>query len=209
MLMLDAPCDGYPSGLKVRLAWWAEPEMLQPGEKVTFYGRRGGGGRCWSAARPRAGRWWAPGGVSADPTTRRGGPAGRLASARGQRAGRRYLRWGPRRFGWGLVAAVVATLIGTVPALTGHLSGGQLRPGDCLTGSNLGLDTSNAWPDMFAAVPCTSPHLAEVSSRRNAWPKSPAAYPARVVISDQGYARCLTAFSAYDGLGEIGFVIHD
>jgi len=39
MLMLDAPCDGYPSGLKVRLAWWAEPEMLLPGEKVTFYGR--------------------------------------------------------------------------------------------------------------------------------------------------------------------------
>ena len=93
---------------------------------------------------------------------------------------------------------------GTVPALTGHLSEGQLRPGDCLTGSNLGLDTSNAWPDMFAAVPCTSPHLTEVFFAGNAWPKSPVAYPGDNAISDQGYARCLTAFSAYDGTGNSG-----
>jgi hypothetical protein len=44
-LMLDAPCDGYPSGLKVRLAWWAGPALLLPGEDVTFYGRRGGTGK--------------------------------------------------------------------------------------------------------------------------------------------------------------------
>jgi len=30
-LVLDAPDDGYPSKLKVRLAWWAEPQILPPG----------------------------------------------------------------------------------------------------------------------------------------------------------------------------------
>ena len=205
MLMLDAPCDGYPSGLKVRLAWWAEPEMLQPGEKVTFYGRRGGLGPLLVSSSAPGGALVGTGGRRPTPLPGEEVPQDVSHQPGGQRAGRRYLRWGPLAiFGLGLVAAVVATLIGTVPALTGHLSGGQLRPGDCLTGSNLGLDTSNAWPDMFAAVPCTSPHLAEVFFAGNAWPKSPAAYPGDNAISDQGYARCLTAFSAYDGIGNLG-----
>ena len=158
-VMLGAPCDGYPSGLQVRLPWWAGPE-----EAVQD-----------------------------------------VPHQAGQLAGRRYLQWGPQViFGLGLVVAVTATLIAWDPPLTGHLGAGQLRTGDCLAGANLGLDTSNAWPYMFAAVPCTSPHLAEVFFAGSAWPKSPAAYPGDNAISDHGDARCLTAFSAYDGIGNLG-----
>ena len=199
MLMLDAPCDGYPSGLKVRLAWWAEPEILQPGEKVTFYGRRGGVGLLLVSRS-------APGGAFVGTGRRRPAPLagwGALQDASyqpgGQRAGRRYLRWGPLAiFGLGLVAAVVATLIGTVPALTGHLSWEQLRAGDCLTGSNLGLGTGSDWP-WVTAVPCTSQHLGEVFFAGNAWPQS-MAYPGDKVVGNQAYTRCFTAFSAYDGI---------
>jgi len=200
MLMLDAPCDGYPSGLKVRLAWWAEPEMLQPGEKVTFYGRRGGVGQLLVSSSAPGGAFVGTGRRRPTPLPGEEVPQDASHQPGGQRAGRRYLRWGPLAiFGLGLVAAVVATLIGTVPALTGHLSEGQLRPGDCLTGSNLGLGSGNSWP-WPTAVPCTGQHLAEVFFSRNAWPQSLAAYPGDNAISDQGWARCLTAFRAYDGI---------
>jgi len=93
----------------------------------------------------------------------------------------------------------MTTLIAWVPSLTGHLGTAQFRPGDCLTGAALGLGSGRTWPYMVAAVPCTDPHLAEVFFAGNAWPTSPTAYPGDNAISDQGYARCLTAFSAYDG----------
>ena len=56
ILTLDAPCNGYLSGLQVRLPWWAEPETLLPGESVTLYGRPAGAGRLLvsSSARRRA-----------------------------------------------------------------------------------------------------------------------------------------------------------
>ena len=204
-LMLDAPADGHPYALKVRLAWWAEPEVLLPGERVTFYGRPGGVGRLLmsSPAQDRAfvgtGRRWP------------GPPAGEQAvqdaphQLGSQRAGRRYLRWGPLVIaGLGFVVAVAATLITAVPSLTGHLSEGELRPGDCLTGSNLGLGTGRTWPYMVAAVRCTDQHLAEVVFSGNAWPQSPAPYPGDYEISDEGYARCLIAYRAYVGIGITG-----
>jgi hypothetical protein len=200
-LMLAAPYDGYPSGLKVRLAWWAEPETLQPGENVTYCGRRGGGGMLLvsSPARERA--------FAATGRRRPAVSAGEWAVQRvphqpgGQRAERRYLRWAPEGiFSLGLVVAVTATLIAWVPPLTGHLSLGELRPGDCLTGSTLGLGSGSTWPYMVAAAPCAGPHLAEVFFAGNAWPQSPAAYPGDNAISDHGYARCLAAFRAYDGI---------
>jgi hypothetical protein len=199
-LMLDAPCDGYPSGLKVRLAWWAGPALLLPGEDVTFYGRRGGTGKLL-VSNPGSDRalvgtgrrrelplpgWKAPQNLSHQPAR--------------QRAGRRYLRWGPLTiFGLGLVAAVVATLIATVPPLTGHRTEGELRAGDCLTGSNLDLDGSASWPNWVAAVPCTSQHLAEVFFTGNAWPQS-MAYPGDAAVDDQADARCLSEFRTYDGI---------
>ena len=56
ILTLDAPCKRNLSGLQVRLAWWAEPETLLPGESVTLYGRPAGAGRLLvsSSARRRA-----------------------------------------------------------------------------------------------------------------------------------------------------------
>jgi hypothetical protein len=51
-LVLDAPRDGYASGLRVRCAWWSAPEMLMPGEIVTLYGRPGGTPRI---SRPASG----------------------------------------------------------------------------------------------------------------------------------------------------------
>lgn len=198
MLMLDTPWDGSPSRLKVRLAWWAEPEQLPPGENVTFYGRPGGVGRVLvsSSAQGRAfvGTGRRPASQVGEETVQDAPP-----QPGGQRAGRRYLRWAPPAIaGAGFVAAVAATLISAVPSLTGHLANWQLRPGDCLTGSNLGLGTGDTWPYMVAAVPCTDWHLAEVFFSRKSWPRS-LAYPGDNAISDQGHARCLTEFKAYDG----------
>ena len=203
MLMLDAPCDGYPSGLKVRLAWWAEPEMLLPGEKVTFYGRRGAVGQLLVSHSAPGGAFVGTGRRRPTPLPGEEVPQDASHQPGGQRTGRRYLRCGPLAiFGLGLVAAVVATLIGTVPALTGQLSLGQLRPGDCLTGSNLGLGTGSDWP-WVTAVPCTSQHLGEVFFAGNAWPQS-MAYPGDNVVGNQAHTRCLTAFSAYDGTDNSG-----
>jgi DivIVA domain-containing protein len=202
VLVLDAPEDGYPSGLEVRLAWWAEPEMLLPGESVRFYGRPGGVGRLLvsSSAPDRA----FAGTGRRRPVSRAGQDAAQTVPHQpgGQWARRRYLRWGPPAiFGVGLAAAVMTTLVVWVPSLTGHLGTAQFRPGDCLTGAALGLGSGRTWPYMVAPVPCTDPHLAEVFFAGNAWPRSPTAYPGDNTISGQGYARCLTAFSAYDGTG--------
>ena len=95
--------------------------------------------------------------------------------------------------------AVAATVIAAVPSLTGHLTEGQLQAGDCLTGANLGLDNNNPWPYMVATTSCTRQHLAEVFFSGNAWPQS-MAYPGYNAVTTQDYARCLSAFSAYDGV---------
>jgi hypothetical protein len=200
VLMLDAPADGYPSGLKVRLAWWAEPVMLPPGESVRCYTRRGGAGRLVVSRT-------APG--AAFVGTGRRLPVllpswkvspGAVYKPVGQQAGRGYLRWGPLAiFSLGLAAAVVATPFGMVPALTGHRGLGDLRQGDCLTGANLGLGSGDTWPQWVRAVPCTSQHVGEVFFAANAWPQS-RAYPGDNAIGDLAYARCLPAFRAYDGI---------
>ena len=198
MLMLDAPCDGYPSDLEVRLAWWAEPEGRLPGEKVTCCGRRDSVGKLLVTSSAPGGAFVGTGRRRPSPLTSEEASQDASHGPGGQRAGRRYLRWGPLAiFGLGLVAAVVATLIGTVPAMTGHLGAAQLRTGECLTASNLNLDSSNSWP-WFTAVPCTDPHLAEVFFAGNAWPRS-SAYPGDNAIWNQGVARCTNAFAAYDG----------
>lgn len=210
-LVLYAPCDGCPSGLKVRLAWWAGPETLLPGESVTFCGRPSGVGLLLVSS-PARGRAFVGTG-----RRRPASPAGEQAvpdashQPGGQQAGQRYLQWGPLVLaGLALVVAVVATVISAVPQLTGHLTQGQLRAGDCLTGSNMGLGNASPWPYMVAAVPCTGPHLAEVFFSGNAWPQS-LAYPGYNAVSNQGYARCLNAFSAYDGIDNAGssFAIDD
>jgi hypothetical protein len=68
-------------------------------------------------------------------------------------------------------------------------------------GSNLGLANDNPWPAEVTAVPCTHRHLAEIFFVGNVWSQS-LAYPGYNAISDQGYARCLSAFRAYDGIAQ-------
>ena len=73
----------------------------------------------------------------------------------------------------------------------------QLQAGDCLQGSDLA--NFNEWNGPFTAVPCTQPHTVEVFFAGNSWPRS-LAYPGDQAVYDDGYARCLTTFSAYDGV---------
>lgn len=75
----------------------------------------------------------------------------------------------------------------------------QLKAGDCLTGSDLGLGTDSVWPDSVTVVPCTQQHIAEVFFAGNAWPQSQA-YPGDNALNNQAVDRCNTAFAAYDGI---------
>lgn len=125
----------------------------------------------------------------------------------GQRAGGRV--FAGVLAGVTLVAVVVATIVavGTPTAASERqLTRDQLRPGDCLTGSNMGLDTSSRWPHLVAAVPCSQQHLAEVFFAGNAWPQSLTAYPGTNTISIQAWNRCLQAFVAYDGIANDGIL---
>jgi hypothetical protein len=105
-----------------------------------------------------------------------------------------------------VVLAVMITGIAAADSSSGNSSSGrqltvyQLRPGDCLTGSNMGLGTNSDWPDRVAAVPCTRRHLAEVFFAGNVWPQSLTAYPGDNAVFSQARARCSTAFATYDGI---------
>jgi DivIVA domain-containing protein len=199
MLVLNAPCDGYPSRLKVRLAWWDEPELLPPGQSVTLYGQPGGQGRVLVSSSAQGSAFV---GLGRRPVPSAGGPAVQdaLPQPGGQRAGRRYLVWAPLGIAAvSFVAAVAATVIASGPSPTDGLTEDQLMAGDCLTGSNLGLGTSSPWPDTVTAVPCTQQHIAEVFFAGNAWPQS-LAFPGADAVNSTASDRCGTAFTAYDGL---------
>ena len=146
MLVLDAPCDRYLSRLKVRLAWWDGPELLPPGQSVTLYGQPGGVGRVLVSSSAQGSAFV---GIGRRPAPSAGGPAVQDAPPQpgGQRAGRRYLVWAPLGIAAvSFVAAVAATVIASGPSATDGLTVDQLQPGDCLTGSNLGLGSSSPWP---------------------------------------------------------------
>jgi hypothetical protein len=201
LLVLDAPWDGYPSRLDVRLAWWAEPELLPPGQAVKYYGRPGGTGRVLVSGSAQGRAFTGIGRRRPAPPAGQRAVQGARPQPGGPQARRGYLRWGPPVLAsLGFTVAVVATVIATVPSLTGHRTVDQLRAGDCLTGSNLGLGTGSTWPNWVAAVPCTDQHLAEVFFAGNAWPQSLTAYPGDNATSDQGLARCATEFRRYDGI---------
>jgi Septum formation len=76
----------------------------------------------------------------------------------------------------------------------------QMRAGDCLTGSNMELNTSDPWPRLTMAVPCSQPHTAEVFFADNDfWPKN-GPYPGDSGISKDGTAACNSAFQSYVGI---------
>jgi hypothetical protein len=100
-----------------------------------------------------------------------------------------------------VIAAIAITSSSATSSSARQLTVDQLQPGDCLTGSNLGLGTSSDWPYQVMAVPCTRRHLAEVFFAGDAWPQSLTSYPGFNAAGDQGYSRCLAAFTLYDGIG--------
>src|SRR5260370_13111883 len=54
----------------------------------------------------------------------------------------------------------------------GNLQLSQLRVGDCLTGANMELNTSDPWPKLTLAVPCNQPHTAEIFLANDTlWPR--------------------------------------
>lgn len=79
------------------------------------------------------------------------------------------------------------------------LTADQLKPGDCLTGSDLGLGTNSPWPDSVTVVSCAKWHIAEVFFTGNAWPQSQP-YPGDAALNSQADDRCDAAFTAYDGI---------
>lgn len=78
-----------------------------------------------------------------------------------------------------------------------YVSFDQLRPGNCLVGSELGLGGSRPWPAVITVVPCGQQHAAEVFFTGNVWPQS-RAFPGNNTVANQGWTRCLRAFRAYD-----------
>jgi hypothetical protein len=93
----------------------------------------------------------------------------------------------------------------TTPSATptptvGNLELNQLRVGDCLTGTNMELNTSNPWPKLTLAVPCDLPHTAEVFfADNNFWPQN-RPFPGNDTISKEGNAACDNAFRSYVGI---------
>ena len=116
----------------------------------------------------------------------------------GGRAGQRHRRRGPLM----MVGVALAVLVAVIVAITiansssgRQLTVDQLRPGDCLPGSNMGLGTGRPWPDLVTAVPCTQRHLAEVFFAGNVWPQTVTAYPGDNSVYYQALARCADAFA--------------
>jgi serine/threonine protein kinase len=82
----------------------------------------------------------------------------------------------------------------------GNLQLTQFQVGDCLTGSNMNLNSNTPWPKITEAVSCHVSHTAEVFYANSGfWPKG-GAYPGNSTISKDANAECDTAFSAYVGI---------
>jgi hypothetical protein len=91
--------------------------------------------------------------------------------------------------------------VSTSPTPTvGNLALSQLRAGDCLTGANMKLNTTDPWPDLTLAVPCSQPHTAEVFFADSTFWRQDSPFPGASVISKDGNAACNNAFRAYVGI---------
>jgi hypothetical protein len=100
----------------------------------------------------------------------------------------------------GVILATGSKLTASQPTASqptaSQLTESQLKAGDCLTGSNLQLNTSAPWPTTVEAVPCGRKHIGEVYYSSNYWAAA-AAYPGDQAISDQYSAECTKALKAY------------
>lgn len=87
-----------------------------------------------------------------------------------------------------------------IGAAAGNLQLTQFQVGDCLTGTNMELNTSNPWPNLTSTVPCNRPHTAEVFFADNTfWPRN-ISFPGPVAIAKDGSATCNGAFLSYVGI---------
>ncbi len=76
----------------------------------------------------------------------------------------------------------------------------EFRVGDCLTGANMQLDTTEPWPKLTTAVSCSRPHTAEVFfADNNFWPAN-SPFPGASAISKAGNTACDNAFRSYVGV---------
>ena len=91
-------------------------------------------------------------------------------------------------------------LSATPTPTVGDLALSQLRVGDCLTGANMRLNTTDPWPELTLAVPCSRPHTAEVFFADNKFWRQDSPFPGASVISKDGNAACNNAFRAYVGI---------
>ena len=83
---------------------------------------------------------------------------------------------------------------GSPAAPASVLSWDQLNSGDCLQ-----VPDVHDIPDLVTPVPCTQPHTVEVLFSGDIWPQS-LAYPGDKAVANQAHARCVRAFTAYDGI---------
>jgi hypothetical protein len=148
------------------------------------------------------------------PPTGEGQGFERAGRPRRRRPGRRvWVAAGAAAAGVAAVVAVVLSLGHPSPAAVGARSGpsstpsvgslqlNQFQAGDCLTGANMQLNTSNPWPKLTRAVLCSQPHTAEVFlAKDNFWPQQ-SSFPGSDAISKDGNTACNNAFRAYIGIG--------
>jgi hypothetical protein len=98
------------------------------------------------------------------------------------------------------VSAEPSSAAPRVTPTVGNLQLSQLRVGDCLTGANMELNTTNPWPKLTLAVPCNQPHTAEVFlANDHFWPQN-SPFPGASAISKDGTAACNSAFQSYVGI---------
>jgi len=91
--------------------------------------------------------------------------------------------------------------LSTAPSAN-QLTADELRSGDCLAGSNMGLASTAPWPVYVTRVDCTQQHEAEVVFADAIWPSS-LAYPGDSRVDQQADERCDAAFATYDGVTEV------
>jgi Protein kinase domain/Septum formation len=83
---------------------------------------------------------------------------------------------------------------------TGDLAVTEFRVGDCLTGPDMQLNTTNPWPKLTAAVPCSRPHTAEVFFADNNFWSAHSPFPGASAIDNDSSAACNNAFRSYVGV---------
>jgi Septum formation len=95
-------------------------------------------------------------------------------------------------------AAPAASAGPTAPAR--KLQYTQLRVGDCLTGSNMQLNTGNQWPNLVSGVPCRQAHTAEVFYIDLTYWNKDGTYPGDSTIEKDADTGCENAFKSYIGI---------